>query len=769
MRISRHLQGTTLKRPRLTAFLCALIAAAIFILPFILRRGGILYVSNDQITQQMPFTQAIVRNLHSGHWLYDFNLDLGSGVVEGYTWYNLGSVFSLILLLFPAAATPYLLGPMLILKFGAAGLTAFLWLRRHTQTDLAALTGSLCYALSGIAVTNMVFPFADVYALFPLLPLGMDLLLEGERPAGLGLFAAAVAMNALANPPLFFGSAVFMLLYFGVRAIWKSYALSLKRFALLAAETLCGLALSCFIMLPFVASLAANPRVEGTLSFGRDWFIYIAYRYFKIFRALVTPPEVMHANSMFLLTDAVSPELYLPMFALVPALAYVLYKKRDWLRALLIASLVCMLVPVLNSAFNAFNGTYYTRWLYAPVLAVALATAHTLEQPAIPLRRGYLAWGASAAGLAACMLLWRFYFGYSYIISYLPLFVVNLILCVAGLIATGQSRRWWRAAPRLLPAGVMLFGIATGFFNLLFNQAVATADFGNLSKIPQNSIYAANTVPLPKGVYRINSPASNLYFGHGSPFSFNSTVPPGVFELQAAFGRQRTSASRIEYDEPGLWSLLGVKYLLLTPQDPTDALPNTVLHTEAEPFDVWENLDALPYVIGFDAAIAKTDAEALGNTQKSIAMLHGLVLEAAALEAGPLSGLDTLEAGALGSLDYDEGVAARKAMAANRVELGSASLSASLTMPTAGAALITLPYDAGWRCTVDGVESPLLKADWGLMATPVTAGRHQIELSYRPTGFAAGGALSLLGLAGLGVLLWQNRRKKAPPGRGEAE
>ncbi len=730
--------GYSLRRPRLAAFLCSLAVAAAFILPFVLRRGGILYVSNDQVTQQIPFTQAIVRNLHEGHWLYDFELDLGSGLVEGYAWYNLGSVFSLVQYLFPAEATPYLLGPMLILKFGVAGLFAYMWLRRATRTDLAALCGSMLYAFSGLAVSNMVFPFADVYALFPLLPLGMDLAFEEGRWGG---FTLAVALNALVNPPLFVGAGVFMLLYFGVKLARRAYAWKPRRFAQLAAETACGLALAAVILAPFAASLAGNPRVGGTLGFGWDWFFYIPYRYFEIMRSLVLPAEVIHANSMLLLFDAVSPEWYLPMLGTVPLLAFVLRRRRHWAAGLVLASFACMLLPVLNAAFSALNATYYTRWLYMPLLAAALCSA---------------LWAALAAMYAGCVLLWRFYYGYPSFITYLPAFAVNLALCAAGLAATAFARRGWRRAPRLVCCGVALFAVATGGFNLLFNQAEASVAFGELTRLPANSIYAAATVPLPEGVYRINSPVSNLYFGHGSPFSFNSTVPRGVFDLQAAFGRQRTSISRIEYSEPGLWSLLGVEYLLLPPGSPADVLPNLEFYAEGQPYDVYRNPDALPLVMGFDAALPEAAVEGLDNTHKSIALLHGLVLNPEAEAALGLPRLGT-DAAALG---YAEGVAARQAMAATGVTPGRAALSARVDMPAAGAALVTLPYDAGWRCTVNGEAATPVLADWGLMALPLDAGDNLIEMRYWPAGQSAGLGLCALGLIGLGLMLWLPRRAK---------
>jgi uncharacterized membrane protein YfhO len=56
-------------------------------------------------------------------------------------------------------------------------------------------------------------------------------------------------------------------------------------------------------------------------------------------------------------------------------------------------------------------------------------------------------------------------------------------------------------------------------------------------------------------------------------------------------------------------------------------------------------------------------------------------------------------------------------------------------------------WDAGWRATVDGVATPLLRANVAFRAVRVTAGHHVIDYSYRPPGLAAGLLISTVSLA----------------------
>ena len=66
----------------------------------------------------------------------------------------------------------------------------------------------------------------------------------------------------------------------------------------------------------------------------------------------------------------------------------------------------------------------------------------------------------------------------------------------------------------------------------------------------------------------------------------------------------------------------------------------------------------------------------------------------------------------------------------------------------------------GWRATVDGKDTPILRADTILRAIPVQAGTHQVEMVFRPLTATVGLALSLLTLlAGLAGVLWSRRSK----------
>jgi len=59
-----------------------------------------------------------------------------------------------------------------------------------------------------------------------------------------------------------------------------------------------------------------------------------------------------------------------------------------------------------------------------------------------------------------------------------------------------------------------------------------------------------------------------------------------------------------------------------------------------------------------------------------------------------------------------------------------------------------------WRASVDGVETPVLRANHTLRAVPVGPGRHRVEMWY-DGGVLLGGALTTgAGLLAIGAMVW---------------
>jgi hypothetical protein len=85
------------------------------------------------------------------------------------------------------------------------------------------------------------------------------------------------------------------------------------------------------------------------------------------------------------------------------------------------------------------------------------------------------------------------------------------------------------------------------------------------------------------------------------------------------------------------------------------------------------------------------------------------------------------------------------------------TLEADLTAP--GWVVLLDSYDPRWRARVDGAEMPIHAANLIFRAVAVPAGRHRVEMVYRPRAVLAGLALSLATLVALGLAAGVRRRR----------
>ncbi len=65
----------------------------------------------------------------------------------------------------------------------------------------------------------------------------------------------------------------------------------------------------------------------------------------------------------------------------------------------------------------------------------------------------------------------------------------------------------------------------------------------------------------------------------------------------------------------------------------------------------------------------------------------------------------------------------------------------------------------GWEATVDGVATPILRANLAFRAVALPAGKHQVTMRFRPRPARAGLIVSTLSIVGL--LAFCGRRKKS--------
>lgn len=374
--------GRKSKRYALRAFLWGALIAALFVVPCMILDKGMYLYYGDYNYQVIPFYQLMVESIHSGNVGWNWYTDLGSSFVGSYSFYNLGSPFFLVLLLFPAKAVPYVMGPLTICKFGVSSLTAYLFLKRYTKNRNNAVIGAMLYAFSGAAIYNMVFHFIDAMALFPLMLAALDKYIYENKK---GLFALSVALCAVTNYYLFAAEVVFCLVYWVVRQATGSYKMDARSVLYLFFEAVIGTGIATALLLPTVYHVAGNTRASADSFNGANlWVFDTGYMYITTLISFFLPPEL--AQSDIYVSKYSHPWTsitgYLPLFGMAGVFAVIFNKRRNkWLRVFYGVCTVIMFVPVLNSVFQLFTNAQYMRWFFMLLLIMSLGSVMALEDP----------------------------------------------------------------------------------------------------------------------------------------------------------------------------------------------------------------------------------------------------------------------------------------------------------------------------------------------------------------------------------------------------
>ena len=768
--------------------LCAL-AAALFFLPFYIIDGGFFHYAGDFNSQQISFYRYMNGFLKGSGYpdsafttvrnTFSWATDLGSGTMNAYSFYLYGSPFFWLSLLFPQNWLPYLMVPLLVLKFAVAGGGAYLYLRRYVKNTDYAVLGAVLYTFSGFAVYNVFFNhFVDVVALFPYLLWSLDEALYEDRR---GWFAFWVAVNLLNNYFFFVGQVLFLAIYFVCKLSTGDFCLTVKKFVLLAFESLLGVAMGSLLLVPAVLSILQNPRTID-LSSGWGFLTYSkVQQYLAILLSWVLPPDSPYLTSIW--SEGVikwtSMTAYLPLCSLAGAAAYWRARRGDSKKRIVGTCAVFALVPVLNSAFYALNSSYYARWYYMPVLILAAMTVNALEDHNTDLRspvRG-LSWIMLATVAFAVVPVqdsdtgsWSFG-----VLKNPGQYCVVLGFGLAGLAVYKAVCCKWRADRRFaqrMTAAVLVFACLFSMVHIgigKFGQWYTDSDL-----VEQDTNAIALKQDLPEGSYRIDTYQIHDNIGMWLDRSclqyFGSTAAPSILSFYPALGVKRDVRSEPELSHYALRGLLSVEYLITTPEKQgafeAEADDGWIFDGAKDGFVLYRNKNYVPMGFCYDYYLTESEYEAVAKSSRANLLMRALVLTDE--DAGTYGKyLTPLPEEKQYDLDYDAYVSDcsdRRAGAAEVFQMTNSGFHARITLEKENLVFFSVPYDDGFTAYVNGSETDILRVDEGLMAVLCPAGENDIDFVYQPDGLRLSRPLTLGGIAVWLVytayFVWRRRRKR---------
>ena len=774
------------KEKYLSTFIIALITAAALFVPHMIMSEGYFIFYGDFNVQQIPFYQQCHKAIREGNIFWSWTTDLGANFIGSYSFYLLGSPFFWLTIPFPNWMVPYLMGPLLILKFACAAFTSYCYIRRFTRTPQAARLGALLYAFSGFSIYNIFFNhFHEAIIVFPLLLLSLELLITENRRF---VFALTVALCAVTNYFFFFGMVVFTVIYFFVRLFSGAIKVKISRFFVLGFEAVLGLALSAFLLLPSIMAITGNSRISEVL-LGWNAIMYGKEQiYGNILECFFFPPDIPARPVFFPGANVKWASLggWLPLFSMVGVFVWFSQRKNHWLKRVIGISIFMALVPVLNSAFYAFNTAYYARWFYMPILMMCLATVSLTEDSAVDWSSGYK-W---VLGITIAV---------SLVIGFFPQENKEKDGLIFGLYSQSEDgmyifRFWVTCAIAILSLvifGMLLKLIKTdrkGFYRgATVCVCIISAVYGNFFiACGRSHSYEIKDVMIDQLIegevdlednsnFRVDVydgvDNTSMYLGLPGINAFHSVVPASIMEFYDYIGVERSVGSRPDTDVPAIRPLLSVKYLLNRKDgksflDDYDEplMPGYEYVKTNGGYYIYENKNYIPYGFSYNYYMSYEFCDSYSQSNRAALMLKAMLLTDEQIQKyGYL--FDNLEDLELPPYSIENGTTlslTEEAMSFDCEQLRKTSadsfktdnngFTAKVTRDKDNLVFFSVPYDEGWRATVNGKEAEIEKVNAGFMAVKVGKGESTVRFTYRTPGLVNG--LLITGGACLLLLLY---------------
>lgn len=700
-------------------------------LPITILEKGLFFIGSDFNLQQMIFGEVMNYSLKEGSYLWTWFNDLGSDFIGTFSFYNLFSPFNVFTYLFPARWYPYLCSFLTIVKFGVGGLTSYLFLKRYVKNKKLVLLGSLLYSFSGFQFTNMLFHYYDSVVLFPLLLYALDNLVYDNRK---GYFALTVSLLAFTNWFMFIGEVVFVVIYYIVKVICKSYVFDLKKFFNILLEGVFGTLLASVVLVPSLFFTISNPRISNGFTLSSSLKYSSLINYIEIFRAFFFPSEVMTPRAYLDTANYASVDLYLPFVGSVLAISYSISKKKSWISILMFTCIFFMLVPILNSSFFLFTTSYYARWFYMPTLVLALLSIKCIEEN-ISIKSGtiisFLSLGVMI--LSYFVLKYRYPEGkYIHDIKYLIMMISFMIINLVILILIYKSKNRLK----------YLFIFTILFAGIWSNYSIYKYRCNSLeyNKRYYNYIHSYKEIKFDDLV-RTNSftgcfSNQGLIFKNGNLLSFNTNMEGSAFEFYNSVDYQRLVSTSILVDSP-LNQFLSVKYFISCTDEEKD---DYKLYKDTKNYKIYLNDNYKEMGFVFNKYISNKEF-----LEKSTEEKYNIINSMIILDDEQITKYK----------DYYNGDVK---VNSNKFKFINNGFISDIDVSKDTLVLYSVPYDKGWKAFNNGREVEIENVDNGMMAIKINKGMNNVKFTYYPRGLKLGLWLSIVSYIGLLIYCIKSKR-----------
>ena len=741
---------------------------------------GFFYVGGDFADQQIPFIMETKRMLSSGNPFWSWNTYLGQNFIASYSFYTLTSPFVWVDCLFPSNLILVGITFTLYLKFICAGVAAFFYLREMHISEKMCIAGGLFYAFSSYVICNVNFyHFFEPLICFPLLLLALERFINGRRYAFsllVGISFATAFINWYFIPCSFIAA----LLYAACRIYGKDgVRISWKRLLLGIFAVLVGILMSSIVLIPTALYLVGGSR--ATVSVQMEFTQYDILVWLQQIRSLFIPKvEEMGNSSPWIFNTSSSSAVSIPIVGVLLPMLYILQKK-DWLKVLLIVSIIFFVTP-LNGIFSLYTDPRYSRWAYALTLFFVLASVKYLDE-------------GGRIGIKA-LLIFVLTSIFVYLFFRFPVFWMRLkdidtstqgsreidwcifavfVLSLLSLIAY-QRRQTWRMLMVLIVLfscihlGVRIYQRTDCFYtkaNTRHYRVFNTYIDSNLLRSDENMNHRSDFFTREGVIYANMAMLYNM----PSVSTYNSVKDKGLEKLFSTVQKSLyksflyNSLFVPEWNRTSFDALMSVKKIIEFKDPKAHWIPVEGKSLMAEDKDFSEYIFDYYIPMGFtyDSFILEEEIQKLLDREPyqdiPKQLLANLVVDESNVSL--LKGL--LPKGHLISNDVplDSLVRARRKATCSSFIGDTKGFKATINLDKDNIVFFSVPSDPGFSAFVDGKQTSIIKVNLGLSAVLLPSGSHTVEFRYMPPGLMVGIAVSIVSFLVLIFLFFIRQRARA--------
>lgn len=737
---------------------------------------------------QYPYFFSDMRETFGPGLFYSWHKALG-GEALSFCAYYLFSPFNLLLLLFPASRMGLAVVLITLLKTGCAGLCMYLLLRHRSGSGWMQLALSAAYALSGYMLgfaQNLMW--LDGVILLPLIVWGIDRILQGGRP---WLYLVSLCLGIFSCYYIGWMLCIFSALYFVLHWLLDAPADRWKCAGCFAAASLLAGGLNLWAVLPSYLALK-NGKAEAAMNWGLETNFSFSQLVRQFFAGAY--PEGQATNELPLIFCGTLPLLLVLVFFISRCVPLRSKLSGGLLLVVLLASFWLRTPDLIWHGFQAptwFPHRYSFLFIFM-ILSLA-------NEGWTALRKSQIRWLRPAAGVLCAVLAGELILNsYAALRSFRPYTselpeIAQQHTEQRQLLTPGSDEFYRVLSPEAFSQNEAFLLNYAGIAHYSSSYYSALCDTLRSLGLTTTSGWCADSPGITQGSASLLAARYSIGTDPGGSWE---ALEPGLHQnpaaLPVAFAAAQVPEQRLPTDlcfenleqiyssllgrsagiytqipdpEPQLTGLTGADGDYMT-ADPTQS--GSLSWTFSAPAD-GELYCYFPVLSEYCGGLVRFNGEHAGKVlqYRNSGTLHlGFVRQGETVTVQLTSQSNRLLF-ALGHNFYLENTAALQ-QAADDLRNGGLVLEhqqpgllwGKISAADGTAALFTsIPFDRGWQVKVDGQPVTPFCSLNSLLAVPLTAGEHTLELRFVPPALAVSIGISLFSL--LAALLWFFLSKKS--------